>query len=160
MSVITHPIRTRWHLPPLADGLLPVIPWHDPITQHVGAPVDSPYLERFWLPILGPTSTWLLRHVDRHFETSPDGVVLDLAETSRALGLSPIIDEHCHVARAMNRCVYFGLAQPVGDVVAVRRWAPPLSHKSIQSLSPATRAAYRRWVNERTGGRRAGSRRR
>lgn len=160
MSAIEHRPRSRWHLPPFTHGMLPVIAWHDPITEDVGEPIDSPYVERFWLPVLGPTSTLLLRHVDRRLAEAPDGVVLDIAELSRALGVSPIVDTNGHVPKALNRCVHFGLAQPVGDVLAVRRWAPPLSHRSIQSLSPTTRAAYRRWFNERNGARRVASRRR
>src|SRR5688572_3024262 len=39
----------------------------------------SPYVERFWLGVLGPSTTWLLRCLAYGFDGQPDGFDLDLA---------------------------------------------------------------------------------
>ena len=43
-------------LPPDCDRLL-VRPWVDPVLEQVGYDPRSPYVERFWLGTLGPSST-------------------------------------------------------------------------------------------------------
>ncbi|MEZ5139831.1 MAG: hypothetical protein R2711_14025 [Acidimicrobiales bacterium] len=64
-----------------------VTPWHDPVVEAVGYDPRSPYVERFWLALLGPSTTLLLRRVAAALEVSPDGFDLDLDETARAIGL-------------------------------------------------------------------------
>jgi hypothetical protein len=33
-----------------------VTPWHDPVVEAVGHDLRSPYVERFWLALLGPST--------------------------------------------------------------------------------------------------------
>ena len=33
-----------------------VTPWHDPVVEAVGYDPRSPYVERFWLALLGPST--------------------------------------------------------------------------------------------------------
>ena len=40
---------------------LGVLPWHDPSVEADGFDPRSPYVETFWLPLLGPSTTLLLR---------------------------------------------------------------------------------------------------
>ena len=42
---------------------LTVQPWVDEVIDTVGHEVRSPYVEQFWLGLLGPSSTWLLRRL-------------------------------------------------------------------------------------------------
>lgn len=156
MSVIERQQRPRWNLPPFVDATLPVEVWHDPVTERVGAPVGSAYTERFWLPVLGPTTTWLLRHLDARLEESPAGILLHVGEAARALGVATTSDNAGPLARALNRCVIFGLAQPVGSVVAVRRWVPPLPGKYAGQLPEGLWVAHGRWLNECGGAARGG----
>ena len=46
----------------------------------------STYVERFWLGILGPSTTWLLRSLAYGFDGAPDGFDLDILDTARVLG--------------------------------------------------------------------------
>lgn len=151
MSLVEHHPRPKWTLPPLTGTSLPVVPWQDPITERVGAPVRSPYVERFWLPVLGPTGTWLMRHVDLRLEESPDGVLLDLAEVARAVGVPTSTPDKGSMARALHRCVMFGLAQPIGDVLAVRRHVPPLPRKFVDQMPAVHQRAHRTWLSGRPG---------
>src|ERR1044072_7549640 len=43
--------------------ILPVRPWPDSVIDALGHDPRSAYVERFWLGILGPSTTWLLRYL-------------------------------------------------------------------------------------------------
>jgi hypothetical protein len=131
---------------PLAPTLI-VTPWHDPVVEAVGHDARSPYVELFWLGILGPTSTWLLRRLVTGLDAYPDGYELDLAATANALGLSLTAGDHSPFGRALNRCVMFGMAHSTGHGLAVRRQIPPLSMRHLRKLPPHLQAAHEQWVD-------------
>ena len=56
-----------------------VTPWHDPVVDRRGHDPRSAYVEQFWLGVLGPTATWLLRRLVAGFDHQPDGYELDVA---------------------------------------------------------------------------------
>src|SRR5215207_143812 len=107
---------------PLAPTVI-VLPWHD----SVGYDARSAYVELFWLGILGPTSTWLLRRLVTGLDAFPEGYELDLEETANALGLSLTAGVHSPFGKALNRCIMFGVAHASGRGIAVRRQIPPLA---------------------------------
>jgi hypothetical protein len=84
------------------DELL-VRPWTDEVIDSLGFDPRSPYVERFWLGVLGPSTTWLLRRVAAAFDESPDGFYLPLGETARALGLGDRGGRHSPFLRTVNR---------------------------------------------------------
>ena len=125
---------------------LTIRPWADEVIDHLGFDPRSPYVERFWLGILGPSTTWLLRRVATGFDTSPDGFELPLAETARALGLGDRGGRHSPFLRSVNRTIQFGMALATGESeLAVRRRLPPLARRQIERLSPALVASHERW---------------
>src|SRR5436305_2374227 len=77
----------RATLPPLTVDTLHIRPWPDAVIDTVGHDPRSAYVERFWLGVLGPSTTWLLRRMATGLEASPDGFDLPLADTARSLGL-------------------------------------------------------------------------
>ena len=48
---------------PSATPTLQVLPWSDPVIDQLGYDPRSRYVERFWLGILGPSATWLMRYL-------------------------------------------------------------------------------------------------
>ncbi|MGH9290782.1 MAG: hypothetical protein ACRD0V_21215, partial [Acidimicrobiales bacterium] len=78
--------RRAFALPPDCHQLV-IRPWTDPLVDQLGHDPRSPYVERFYLSILGPSVTWFLRHVAERFDATPDGFDLDLATCAAALGL-------------------------------------------------------------------------
>ena len=38
---------------------LAIRPWADEVIDRVGFDPRSPYVERFWLGVIGPSTTWL-----------------------------------------------------------------------------------------------------
>ena len=122
---------------PTANGRprLRVEAWLDPVIDEVGHDPRSAYVEEFWLPILGPSTTWLMRHLTTRLEESCDAIELDLEETARALGLGERLGPNAPFARTVKRCVDFGMAEWRGPLhLAVRRRLPPLARRHLRRL--------------------------
>ncbi len=127
-------------------AFIPVRPWPDGVIDALGHDPRSAYVERFWLGILGPSTTWLLRYLANGLDASPEGFDLDLASTAQALGLGARGGRHSPFMRALSRCCQFDVAEARPDgVLAVRRKLPPLSRRQILRLSPELAAAHQAW---------------
>jgi hypothetical protein len=128
---------------------LRVKPWPDEVIDALGFDPRSPYVETYWLGILGPSTTWLLRRLVAGLEDAPDGYDLSLAETARQLGIGDRGGRHSPFMRAVVRTVQFDLAQMEGtDTLAVHRRVPPLSRRQVQRLSPPLQASHERWQEQ------------
>src|SRR5579875_1987655 len=122
-------------------------PWSDEVIDRLGFDPRSPYVERFWLGIVGPSVTWLMRRVAAGFDASPDGFDMPLAETARALGLGDPGGRNSAFFRTLNRMVQFDLARATGPAeLEVMRRLPPLSRRQAARLSPALQEAHERWL--------------
>lgn len=122
---------------------LTIRPWPDPVIDSLGHDPRSRYVEDFWLGILGPSTTWLMRRVVASFEASPAGFELPLADTARCLGLGDKGGRNSPFMRALSRLVQFDLAQHQGDdVLAVRRKVPPLNRRQVQRLPACLQVAH------------------
>lgn len=125
---------------------LTVRPWSDEVVDRLGFDPRSPYVELFWLGILGPSTTWLLRRLAAGFDASPEGFELPLGETARALGLGDGLGRNAPILRTVNRMIQFGMAISTGEgQLAARRRLPPLAARHLDRLSPALREEHRRW---------------
>jgi hypothetical protein len=121
--------------PPAARTWLRVEPWRDPVIDQVGFDTRSSYVETFWLPVLGPSSVWLLRHFTIRLEDVPDGLMLDVEETARSLGLGERLGPNAPFARTVKRCVDFAMAEwRAPEVLAVRLRLPPLARRHLRRL--------------------------
>ena len=122
-----------------------VRPWVDPVVDDDGFDPRSRYVELFWLGVLGPTATWLIRRLVAGLERSPAGYELDLVATARAMGLSYTAGRASPFSKALQRCVMFGLAHPVDGGMAVRRRIPPVSLRHLQRMPEQLQVAHRDW---------------
>jgi len=133
-------------LPNFTSDHLTVRPWHDEVIDRLGFDPRSPYVERFWLGILGPSTTWLLRRLASSFDAEPDGFELPLADTARALGLGDRGGRHSPFLRTVNRMIQFGMAMSTGESeLAVRRKLPPLARRHVERLPAGLQEAHARW---------------
>jgi hypothetical protein len=130
---------------PVTDHLLMVVPWLDPVVDSVGYDVRSQYVELFWLNVLGPTATWILRRLVLGFDRYPLGYELDLEETASALGLSYTIGTANAFMRSLNRCVLFGVSQPTQGGLAVRRRVPRVATRHLMRMPAHLRQAHQEW---------------
>jgi hypothetical protein len=157
---LTAPPRSGVDLLPAIDAptesppLLHIVAWADPVIDTLGHDPRSWYVEQFWLGIVGPTSTWLLRRIVGRFDSEPDGFDLNLDETARSLGLGGREGRHSPFQRALSRCVSFKLARPHGPgALAIRRRIPPLTLRQLDKLPPSLRTLHDEWSasQSRTG---------
>jgi len=133
---------------------LPVAPWVDPVVDTLGHDPRSAYVERFWLGVLGPSTTWLLRRIAAGFDRAPAGFNLPLAATARELGLGDRGGRHSPFLRALYRCCQFELARPAPNAsggadgtggLEVRRKIPPLNRRQLARLPEPLQRAHAAW---------------
>jgi hypothetical protein len=136
--------------PPLA-GSITVRPWVDPVVDDDGFDPRSRYVEVFWLGVLGPTATWLLRRLAAGLERSPEGYELDLQATAQAMGLGYTSGRTSPFSKALQRCVMFGLAHPIDGGLAVRRRVPPISFRHLRRMPESVQAAHDDWLSAAIG---------
>lgn len=132
----------------LGDTTLEVRPWIDPVIDDLGHDPRSHYVERYWLGVLGPSTTLLLRRIAMGFDTGPDGFTLHLADTARALGLGTRTGRNTPFLRALDRSSQFGLARRHRDVLEVRRRFPPLTLLHLSRLPESLQAEHARWQDD------------
>jgi len=129
----------------LFDQVQMIVPWEDPIVDRIGFDVHLGYVERFWLGVLGPTSTWLLRRLAFGLEQYPGGYEVDLSELGASVGVA-WASGHCGpLNRSLQRCIMFGVCARIDGGIAVRRRVPPLSMRQIARLSDTQRAEHETW---------------
>lgn len=129
------------------SDVVAVRPWEDREAEVVTFDPRSPYVERFWLGIIGPSTTWLMRRLAAGFDAAPDGFDLSLSETARALGLGDRGGRNSPFFRTVNRMVQFELARTTGPgELQVARRLPPLTRRQAGRLSPALQEAHERWL--------------
>lgn len=141
------PARRREHDFPPDTTSLTILPWHDRLVERVGFDVHGEYVEQFWLGILGPSATWLLRRLERGLAVAPEGFELDLATTAGALGIGWELGRANPLNRALQRLVVFGLAQAHGTTLAVRRRVPPLAGRQLARLPDSLQELHHAWVD-------------
>jgi hypothetical protein len=114
-----------------------------------GFDARSRYVERFWLPVLGPTATWLVRRLADLLEDDTEGARLDLAETARSFGLEWSGGDHSPLRRGLGRCVNYGLARWSGpELLAVRTRMPVVWRRLLLRLPETLQAEHRDWLAE------------
>ncbi len=140
-------------LPTFPTPTLAVRPWPDPVIDQVGHDPRSPYVERFWLGVLGPTATWLLRRLASRLEAEPAGFDLDLATTAVELGLGNRSGAQSPFLRSIQRCCRFGAAELAGPTtLRVRRKLPPLTRVQVERLPEPLREAHEAWTADHAPG--------
>ena len=118
-----------------ASPILRVTRWSDPVADGLGVHPCSRYVELYWLGVIGPSTTWLLRRLSYGLEVHPDGFDLHLAETARSLGLGERMGKNSPFRRALQRLCTFELARPHGPGgLAVRTRIPPLPLRHVSRL--------------------------
>jgi len=136
-------------LPTFPVSTLSVRPWPDPVIDEVGHDPRSPYVEQFWLGVLGPTATWLLRRLVTRLEDSPAGYELDLELTAQELGLGSRAGQNSPFVRSVARCCRFGAAEVVdASTLRVRRKLPPLTRMQVARLPEPLQEAHRSWTEQ------------
>ena len=113
---------------------LRVTRWHDPTVDERGHEPRSAYVERFWLPVIGPTALWIYLRTTDALHAHPGGIDLDLADLAAQMGLAHRSDRTRPFDRALERIARFGLADRHGDGIAVRCSTPSVPRRFLERL--------------------------
>ncbi|MGA9277833.1 hypothetical protein, partial [Ilumatobacter sp.] len=127
-------------------ALVTIRAWVDPLMDDTGHDPRSRYVELFWLGVLGPTATWLLRRLVSGLDQHPDGYEIDLGLTARMMGMSYTSARSSPFSKALQRCTMFGLAHQTSDGLAVRRRIPAVAYRHLRRMPDAAQAAHAAWV--------------
>lgn len=131
----------------LPTDTLRINAWPDAVIDQLGHDARSSYAERFWLPILGPSTYLLLRRISAGFDRDPDGFDLPLLDTATSLGLGNRGGRNAPFLRAIDRTVQFKLCRNDDDrTLAVRRRLPPLTRPQVTRLSAPLRDEHDAWA--------------
>lgn len=162
MSVSTSPVSTLpvSTLPPstesrpttpqtsdsMCDQIVGVLPWLTPPRDDHSHDPRSAYVETFWLPVIGPSATLLMRRFADLFEEAPNGFEVDLRSMSRDIGLGPRLDKGGAFARTVERCVKFNLMYLDAAMLYVRQRVPRLGERQVQRLDPRLQELHSSWT--------------
>lgn len=152
-AIVTGPqppgVRQRPSLNLGGGERLRIVPWLDPVADPHGVHPCSRYVELYWLPVIGPSTTWLIRRLSYGLEMHPSGLDIGLVETARSLGLGERMGKNAPFRRALQRLCTFELARAHGpDAVAVRTRIPPLALRHLSRLPEPLQTSHRRWTVE------------
>jgi hypothetical protein len=149
---------------PPAHAVVIVRAWSDPLLDRFGHDPRSPYVERFWLPIVGPSGTMLLRRLAGGFDDRPEGYRLDLTAVAQALGMGRREGPSASFRRTLERVASFGFIEfqlpvaptvrragvepdrPEDGTLVVRRRLPGLTRRQQQRLPRPLRDDHDAWL--------------
>jgi hypothetical protein len=127
------------------DTPLMVRAWDDAVLNEIGFDARSPYVERFWLGLLGPSATWLVRALAYGLEGSPIGFALPPRDFARVLGLGDRTGKSSPLVRAVTRLCHFEHTYFVGDTLHVRTSIPWLDRRQVVRLPTFLQAEHQLW---------------
>lgn len=134
----------------LRPATFEVTPWRDPRLADHGVDPRDPYVERFWLSVLGPSTVLLLRRFARGFDEQPSGFRVGVVDTSLALGLGRGTGRNAPIMRTVDRAATFGmLRQPEPGHLQVHTHLPLLGPRQVEQLSPVLRRLHGDWRRSR-----------
>lgn len=109
--------------------------WRDVNIESLGHDARSSYVEKFWLPFLGPSTVFLARRLTEMLENEQYGFSIDLQELSVMLGLGPNTNKQSSIQKTLNRLLIFELARIMpSKAVSVRLKLPPLPQRYVNRL--------------------------
>ena len=124
---------------------LHVVAWADPVLDQLGHDPRSPYVERFWVSILGPSSTLLLRRLATGLERSPAGFELPIEAWAHELGVGIRGGRNSPFWRAVERTGRFKATRLQSDTLFVRRRLDSLNLRQIERLPVHLQRAHHAW---------------
>jgi len=128
-----------------AEGSYHVEAWPDQVIEQLGHDPRSAYVETFWLSVLGPSTTWLLRRLVMQLDDEPDGFDIRASDLSTELGLGGRTGTSSVFARSIDRAVKFGAMQRNGNALYVRRRLAPLAARHLQRLPRRLQLLHEAW---------------
>lgn len=136
-------------VPPFPTTELTIKGWPDELIDRFGHDACSGYVERYWLGVLGPTATWILRRLSVGLASTPEGFVVDLQELAGEVGIGLHGGRNSPFIKALGRLCQFELAQlHPGGVLAVRLRVPSLGRRHLSRLPNNLQIHHAAWERD------------
>jgi hypothetical protein len=127
----------------LTSPTLTLTSWEIPTRGQRVHDARSSYVERCWLPILGPSTLLFLRFAVACLDDSPDGVTLQRNAVASALGLGGRDGGCAPFERMLGRAADFRIVRsPRAGVIEVRRHLLELSPRQLLRAPEIVRQAH------------------
>lgn len=109
--------------------------------QNGRVPISSDYVDRFWLPVVGPSSVALLRWMDRE---RPASVLVSYLPEE--IGLTKSTGKNSPIWRTINRMLMFRLLEAKNETTLIA-WSrvPSLTKRQLTALTDRQREAEQEW---------------
>lgn len=130
-----------------ATDVLTFRQWHDALLDE-GAPFDSPYVERFWLPVIGATQVCLLRQIGGYVKATGEWQI-EASELAARMGIGGVTGSpNRPLPRALARLCGFGAMRENVDGITfdVRLYLPTLTARQRKRLPLSLRDLHERIV--------------
>lgn len=120
--------------------------------RQAGFPLDHPYIEQCWAPIVGPSSVLLLRHcAARWRDEMPARVATE--DLARQIGLGRGTAASSPLHHTLERIVHFRLAaRPEPDQLEVYTEVPPVNAYQLDRLPAWSRRQHDRLLGQHLDG--------
>ncbi len=122
--------------------------WIDLLVDSMGFDPRSSYVEHFWLPILGPSSIFLLRRLAYLFDVNSGTQEVSLKDISFEIGLGSPKGFGNSITKTLNRLIQFDMAKllPSGTL-SIRRSIPPLNVRQLARIPLALQDLHHALIN-------------
>lgn len=120
----------------------------DQLVDTMGFDPRTSYVEHFWLPILGPSSVFLLRRLAYIFDVHLETHDVSLKDISFEIGLGSPKGFGNSITKTLNRLIQFDMAKllPSGTL-AVRRSLPPLNIRQLSRIPTQLQDLHHALIN-------------
>ena len=110
--------------------------------RRAGFSLDHRYVEQCWAPLIGPSSTLLLRRLPWLWREGTS-VSVDVGDLGRSLGLGSAVGRNTKISRTLQRVVHFGFGEPCAPgELDVYTEVPPLSERQLARVPMWTRVLH------------------
>lgn len=115
----------------------------DPRVRGAGFDLTHPYLEACWAPLIGPSAVTFLRRLPVLWHQA-EPAVINTDDLARSLGLGPAGGRWSRFHRAVERVVWFQLAEwtDPGIALTVYQELSPLTEHQLAKLPNWSRRAH------------------
>lgn len=116
-------------------------------------PLQHPYIEIVYLPLLGPTSVSAARHIDRLVRGAGGPMTVDAAVLAAELGLRSAgqdpIGTRAPLRRCLDRLAHAHIARWLGATdLGVLQKLPPVSARTLRRLPVSAQVAHKQLLAE------------
>ena len=131
---------------------LHAVPHPSTQVRRAGFPLDHPYLEQCWAPLIGPSSVLLLRHcVSLWRDATPARVATE--DLARQIGLGRGTGRHSPLWHTIERVVHFRFASvSTPDGLDIYTEVPPVPERQLDRLPTWSRDQHERLLGQHLDG--------